>query len=176
MTDPITEILRAEGGYTDDPADKGNWFKGRLVGTNRGITGETLSAWLGRDVTAEDVRSISEDLAREIYETRYLKKPGIDALPEPPRNCVLDIAVNSGPSRAIKMLQTCLARLGLPCKADGQLGPQTLSLVRSVEAGDLLNTLVDERVRFYKAIVTNDNTQQKYLRGWIKRAESYRAS
>ena len=78
----LSDALRREGGYTDNPSDSGNWFKGKLVGTNYGITGATLAAYLRRDVTEADVRAMSADTARAIYSANYLAGPGINRLPD----------------------------------------------------------------------------------------------
>jgi lysozyme family protein len=88
-------VLRREGGYVDDPADKGRC-------TNRGITLATLREWRGPSVTCEDVRALTEADAREIYRARYLHPfDGLDAAIKPQ---VVDIAVNSGVLRAKALL------------------------------------------------------------------------
>lgn len=97
MTDTqiIDAILRREGGYVDDPADRGRC-------TNRGITLRTLQDWRGRPVTCDDVRALSEQEARDIYTARYLKPfVGVSAEVKPQ---VVDIAVNSGVLRARTLL------------------------------------------------------------------------
>jgi lysozyme family protein len=88
-------VLRREGGYVDDKADKGRC-------TNRGITLDTLREWRGPSATCEDVRNLSEFEARAIYRSRYLKPfDGLDAAIKPQ---VVDIAVNSGVLRAKALL------------------------------------------------------------------------
>lgn len=97
MTDEqiLDAILRREGGYVDDKADKGRC-------TNRGITIGTLRDWRGQPVTCDDVRQLTEAEARAIYTARYLKPfEGIDAALKPQ---VVDIAVNSGVMRARTLL------------------------------------------------------------------------
>lgn len=175
---PIDEILENEGGYQNDPADKGNYHKGVLIGTNWGISAPVLAGWLGRTITADDMRNLSEEDAREIYERRYLSGPRIHTLPEPVQTFVLDAAVNHGPGTAIKLLQRVLnaAEFG-PVDVDGVIGPATRNVVNealTAMGNYLMNALVDERIAFYRAIVQRDPTQRRFLAGWIRRAESFR--
>jgi len=70
------------------------------------------------------------------------------------------IAVNHGPRRAIKILQTSL-RLPqgyAPVAVDGIIGPQTLTGIDAAMAGLLINLLVDVRVNFYRRIVDRDRS------------------
>lgn len=91
----LDAILRREGGYVNDPADRGRC-------TNRGITIATLRDWRGRSVTCDDVRKLSEQEARDIYHARYLAPfVGVDPTVKPQ---VVDIAVNSGVLRARTLL------------------------------------------------------------------------
>lgn len=97
MTDDaiLDGILRREGGYVDDPADKGRC-------TNRGITIETLRSWRGHPVTCDDVLHLTEAEARDIYRSRYLSPfDGVDPVVKPQ---IVDIAVNSGVLRAKALL------------------------------------------------------------------------
>jgi lysozyme family protein len=91
----LDAILRAEGGYVNDPLDKGRC-------TNRGITLQTLREWRGRDVTCEDVQALTEQETRDIYRARYLQPfDGLDPTIKPQ---VVDIAVNAGVLRARQLL------------------------------------------------------------------------
>ena len=48
----LNDVLRREGGYVHDPADRGG-------PTHYGITQRTLRAWRGQLVTAADVRDLT---------------------------------------------------------------------------------------------------------------------
>lgn len=174
---PIDVILRHEGKFTSHSSDKGNWYKGKLVGTNYGITGATLAKWLRRDVTMDDVKNMTEEEAREIYETNYLTGPRIHTLPEPPQTLVLDMSVNHGPRTAIKMLQKVLNQAGFgPVDTDGIMGPQTRNAcIAAQEAMGpyLQNAIVEERIKFYQNIVRRDSSQKVFLNGWLNRARSF---
>ena len=167
---PIDLILLHEGGYSNNPNDHGG-------PTKYGITQGTLRNWLKRPARVEDVKNLTEAEAREIYETNYLTGPRISTLPEPPQTQVLDIAVNRGPRRAIKMVQhVCnLAGFG-PIDEDGVIGPQTRStIIKAVAAMGpyFRNALVEERVKFYEEIIANDSDQEVFRKGWMARANRF---
>lgn len=137
-TEILDAILRREGGYVDNKADRGRC-------TNRGITIGTLSEWRRHPVTCDDVRALTEDEARAIYQARYLKPfDGIEAAIKPQ---VVDIAVNSGVGRA-------RALLALAEQSDKPLGV----------------ALVIERLKHYGRIVKADTSQAQFINGWIARA------
>lgn len=170
--DPIGLILEHEGGFVNHKNDRGG-------ATNFGITQETLSQWRGYAVSVNEVRDMTEEEARAIYSQRYLTGPKIDKLPWPnPGILVFDIGVNSGPRRGIKMLQEVLNMAGFPCgHPDGVIGPATISACEKAQAamGNYLqNALVEQRIKFYLAIVSGNPSQQVFLKGWMRRAESFR--
>ena len=176
--DPIGLILQHEGGYTAHPNDRGNYYKGKLVGTNLGITGETLARYLNRDVTADDVKILTEDTAREIYEREYLTGPRINTLPEPPRTLLLDMSINHGPRNAIRMMQKVINMAGFgPIGVDGVIGPKTRGAAEQAAAamGNYFqNAIVEERIKLYNKIVERNESQGVFLRGWLRRAESFK--
>ncbi len=138
----IDGILKREGGFVNDSADRGN-------ATNYGITQATLSLWIGRDATVEDVRTMPLETARAIYQHEYVRPfDGVDPVLKPQ---VVDIAVNSGVGRARVMLAV----------AEGQQARPA-----SVE-------LAIQRLRYYVRIVRSDPSQVRFLGGWIERAVSF---
>lgn len=163
----LDQVLRAEGGFVEHPADRGG-------PTNLGITLRTLSRHLGRRATPDELRRLTPELAREIYQRDYYLEPRIDTLPERVRPFLFDCAVNHGPRQAVRLLQQVLnaARFG-PVAVDGLIGPVTRKAAEAADAamGDwLLNALVEQRRNFYRAIVAHDPTQEVFLAGWLARA------
>lgn len=167
----IDDILRREGGYVDHPADRGG-------PTKFGITLKTLSAFRGETVSASDVQALDEDTAREIYEQNYFYGPKIDQLPELIQPFIFDCAVNHGAVRAIKFVQKVCNQEGyLPVlNEDGKMGAKTKATAQTAasEMGDaFLRALLDERRRFYRAIVEHDPSQQVFLAGWMNRVKEF---
>jgi len=167
----IADVLKKEAGFVNHKNDRGG-------ATNLGITQATLSAWLGRPATINDVKNISKDTAAKIYKKEYYLDPKIDLLPDLIEPIVFDISVNSGPGRAIKILQQALFDKGYPVgAADGVIGKNTIRYANDwVDALGVvaINTLVDYRIKFYKKIIANDPKQKVFENGWLARAESFR--
>lgn len=162
MNKIIAEILKKEGGYTNNPSDPGG-------PTNFGITLRTLGAWRGKAVTAEDVMGLKVEEAIDIYNDMYISKPGFDKIPESMlKSNLIDFGVNSGPKTAIMNLQ---ALLGV--KADGVLGPLTFAAVNQSNLKNLNNELVKRRVLTYARIVQSSPKKLTFIYGWLKRALSF---
>ena len=98
VEDMIDDILRREGGYVNHRADRGG-------PTNYGVTLGTLRRWRGDPtLTAADVKALTREEAREIYRADYFTGPGIDRLPPPLHPQTFDMAVNTGPAKAVELL------------------------------------------------------------------------
>lgn len=174
------EILRAEGGYVNDPDDPGG-------ATNHGVTIHTMRR-LGLDldgdgqVTARDVKKLTRKKAGEIFQEHYFRGPRINALPEPLQPSVYDMYVNSG-SNAVKILQSLLRDMGFDIARDGVIGPQTIrtSFAAFAEAeAFIVDAYGIARRNYYYAIADRRKASRKYARrrdggkgGWINRAEAF---
>ena len=170
IDDMIDDVLSKEGGFVNHPADKGG-------ATKYGITQRTLSKYLQKVVSVEEVKALDVDTARDIYELRYYRDPRIDRLPAQIQPFLFDSAVNHGPRRAIKFLQQICNDAGYgPLTVDGLMGPKTKSQAFAcTEAlGEwIIVALVEERQMFYLNIVDNNQSQDVFLAGWMNRARSF---
>jgi lysozyme family protein len=166
----IDDVIRREGGYVDQRADRGG-------PTKFGITQATLSRHLGHSAEVEEVRQLSPECARQIYLQDYYERPGIDRLPERIQPFVFDSAVNHGPARAIRFLQQVCNAAGFGMlRVDGICGPVTARAAATADGAMrdwLLAALVEERRNFYYAIVEGDPSQQVFLEGWLNRLAEF---
>lgn len=163
IDDIITDVMKAEGWdtYTNHPNDRGG-------PTKWGITLNAWSEWRGRDVDANDVKSITEAQAREFYETEYVIAPRFHQLPEMVRAMVIDCGVNHGPRAASKWVQRAIG-----VKQDGILGP--ISIQTALECNPIAIHLKvsASRVKLFGRIVTKDPTQAVFAHGWNNRAAKW---
>jgi lysozyme family protein len=150
--DEIDRLLQREGGYTNNPNDRGGE-------TDMGITRrDHPEAWADGKVTRDE--------ARAIYEKKYVEGPGFGKLaPSPLREQLIDFGANSGPAIAIMKLQEILG-----VEADGVFGPQTLAALAMVEMRPVNNLLVASRLRMLANLVAKRPAQVQFLRGWVNRA------
>lgn len=165
----IVATLEHEGGdrYTNHPADKGG-------PTRWGITAATLGDWrkLERPATADEVKALGRDEACAIYRARYWDACRCGEIEDQLVAAkVFDLAVNTGPVAAVRMLQKACDRCqGTPVAVDGVIGAKTLAAVAASDPGELVIELVHVATEFYLAIVNRDPSQRVFLAGWLSRA------
>jgi lysozyme family protein len=147
-------VLRHEGGFVQHPRDPGG-------ATKFGITRDTLTRSRGRRVSVDDVRNLTEAEAGGIYRRFYWDAVRGDELPPGLDLAVFDLAVNSGPSRAVRMLQSVLG-----IEADGLVGPSTLKAARRANAEDAIRRLTRARLGFLARLPS----WPVFGRGWRRRA------
>lgn len=121
-----------------------------------------------------DVKTLTYANAKEIYFVKYWDKTECDLLPALINTLHFDACVNHGGSTAAKFIQRA-AKI----TADGNIGPKTLSSVSSLcktkeETKAFAMRCLDERERFFKAIVANNPSQLKFLNGWLNRVKLLR--
>lgn len=151
----LTHVLAHEGGFVNHPKDPGG-------ATNMGITIGTLSEFTGQKCTVEDVRHIPFALVAQIYRQRYWDAVCGNELPSGLDYAVFDFAVNSGPARAIRFLQS---ELGL--NADGVMGPKTLQRAWAVDAVALIGRYMASRSTYLQAL----RTYKTFGKGWDRRVK-----
>lgn len=158
----ITAILKREGGYTNHAADRGG-------PTNFGITQARLADWRGHPVSADDVKALTENEAKNIYKVEYIERPGFSQIFDPMLQALLvDAGVNHGPRRAIKWLQKAVGE-----REDGVIGPKTLAAVTRLNSRKLYMEVLAQRIEFYGRLVTNDHSQAVFAAGWNARAAEF---
>lgn len=154
----LPEILKHEGGWADHPADPGG-------ATMKGITIGTYRQWKGRAVTKAELRAISDEEVAAIYKRNYWDKVRGDDLPAGLDLVAFDAAVNSGPSRGARWLQTALG-----VAADGKIGPKTIAAALEADTATAINRALDVRLSFLKGL----KTWPTFGKGWGRRVDGVR--
>lgn len=149
----VALVLQHEGGFVHHPRDPGG-------ATNFGITRETLSRVRGRPASVDDVRRLTKEEAASIYRRLYWDAVRADELPPGLDLALFDLAVNSGPKRAVTMLQTVLA-----IEADGLIGPETLKAANRADPAATVRRLTRSRLGFLSRLAT----WPVFGRGWRRR-------
>lgn len=169
----IDDIIRREGGFVNHPNDKGG-------ATKYGITKWALAEYLNKkpsQITIDDIRGVTKELAHDIYEQNYLRKPKIDRLPEGVQPFLLDSCVNHGPDDPILFVQRVCNGAGIAdLSIDGVAGPATREAAhRAQEAmGEwFLKALIEERRNKYRQIVIDNPSQKVFLDGWLARLAEF---
>ena len=154
-------VLQWEGGYSNDPVDHGGE-------TNYGITQITLNRYIkshpGTKVP-DRVKKLSVKDAEEIYRAEYWKFDKI--IDQSIATKLFDMAVNMGVGTAVKMLQRILG-----VDVDGVFGQRTLDATNGDDHDILMLDLVNACIKRYEDIIKSDPTQERFRRGWMRRAKS----
>lgn len=151
-------VLEHEGGFADHPRDPGG-------ATMKGVTLAVFRRFFGNSKSVKDLKKITDAQLRKVYKTDYWDKCSGDKLPSGVDYAVFDSAVNSGPGRSAIWLQKAVG-----AKADGAIGPNTLSKVATHEPPAIVGRMLDLRMEFLRDLSTFD----VFGRGWSRRVASVR--
>lgn len=141
----ITELLKSEGGYTNDPSDSGG-------ATNFGITIKDYRMYINKNGTPEDVKNMTVSQAKAIYKTKYWDAIDGDRLENGVDYTCFDYGVLAGLGRP----RACLAKFS------------------NLSGDKLIDAINDERTGFLTRLATNRPKDKKFLRGWLLRTERVR--
>lgn len=158
----IPHILKWEGGWANDPADKGG-------PTMKGITLNTYKLYCklkGKPVpTQTDLKNISQEEWGYIFKTFYWDKWKADQIQNQSiANLLVDWTWGSG-QWGIKHPQTVLG-----VTADGIVGPKTIAAINKYpDQRVLFNKLWARRKKHFESIAATNVSQKKFLKGWLNR-------
>lgn len=79
---------------------------------------------------------------------------------------IMDFAVNSGVSRAVKYAQRIVGAV-----EDGVMGPKTIRAINA-NVDSFVTKYKAARLDFLKKIVARDNTQSEFMKGWTSRVQN----
>lgn len=159
----IPFILKWEGGFVNDPLDKGG-------ATNMGVT---IGTWrkVGYDkngdgnIDVDDLRMITErDLIDRVLRPHYWSRWQADKINnQSVANILVDWVWASG-ANGVKIPQKILG-----VTVDGIVGPQTLAALNSRNQEDLFYQIRQARINFVDDIVRRDPSQRRFINGWKNR-------
>lgn len=189
----VFKLLGVEGGFVDDRADRGGATnfgislrflvtEGRIDANRDGLADFDLD--MDGDVDAVDVRKLTMSGAVSLYHRCFWQRMKCETFPEPIGELLFDQGVNGGETAARKILQrainSCCAHIagGARLAVDGVLGSRTAAAMEMVIKHPALGmpALVEayraaSRAR-YRAIVAEDPSQKRFLKGWLVRANA----
>ena len=189
-----------EGGFANDSSDSGGpTQKGFSQITLNGLKARDPELWGHLPAQSKNLTDPEIDA---VFRIEFYNKPKIDLLEQVPglaqaapklAEQVFDSGIQSGPAQAGKFLQEALQealpgldltdsvtdKSGNKSRAlTGNIGPATRKAVEEAIKqgliGQVNNAMVDKRKTFMQDLVKKRPKDQKYLKGWLGRAEDFR--
>lgn len=170
--DLIDQLIGREGGYANNPADRGGE-------TNWGITAAVARAQGYRGA----MRALPRATAAAIYRRLYWLKPRLDRVASRAPSiaaALFDTGVNMGPAVAVGLLQRSLNALNRGASdypdiaRDGLIGPATLAaldafLARRKPGGEavLLKAIEALKGERYIELAEKHPADEAFLYGWL---------
>jgi lysozyme family protein len=147
VTRIIDHILSSEGGYVDDPHDRG---------------GETKYGISHRAYPKLDISRLTIDQARRIYYHDYWVANKCHMLPVDVGIALFDSCVNQGPSWSVKCLQSIAG-----VTADGIVGKHTID---ACSAPGVCDRFLAARIERYRSLPS----YSRFGKGWEARVDRLR--
>lgn len=158
-------VAKWEGGYVNDPKDKGG-------PTNMGIT---LNTWkhYGYDknkdglINEKDIKLLNQDDFKYVLRRYWDKWKADDILNQSVANILVDWYWASGkwgiiiPQRILGVTQ------------DGIVGPNTIKAVNNSDQKKLFNDIMNARIKFIDDIIKNNPSQKRFEKGWKNRLNDF---
>lgn len=180
--DPIFDaalqtVFLHEGIFSDDADDPGGPTKygislrlAEQIGDLDGDGHLDLDLDCDGDVDVGDIRMMTPDHAATVYYNLFWRKDS-GLLPA----CIgikrFNLAVNMGTHQANKLLQRAARSCtGEALIDDGLIGPVTRAAVRESHPLMLLSALRSEAAGFYRLLIAQRPSAEKYRSGWLNRA------
>lgn len=146
-------VLKSEGGWVNHSSDPGGE-------TNFGVTKRVWEEYVGHPV--ESLKKLTKEDVAPLYELKYWRTAYCEVLPRGLDFVVFSMAVNAGPGRSVKLLQSAIG-----CVPDGVIGPATRGLISSSNSTDIIKKFSDARREYYKSL----KTFPIFGKGWLARVD-----
>jgi lysozyme family protein len=160
--------LGHEGGYTNNPDDRGNWDtgiigEGNLKGTKYGISAMTYPTL--------DIENLTVDQAKTIYFEDWWMAYNYDRLQcEDVAIKTFDHSINMGAKNGHKLLQRACRSCGQYTKDDGLIGPHTIMSANNCDSKQLISAMRSEAAGLYRLFIYAKKNNSRFKTGWMRRA------
>lgn len=161
-------VKTAEAGYSDDRGDRGNFYRGRFIGTNHGISAPVLADYMGKTPTRNDMKNLTYETALEIFKTNFWDAQNLSEFSnQSVANIIYDGCVNQGVSKMKEIVFDAAGDLGLELKGQ-TFTVANIKKLNSLDQKELFYSIKKFRELRYK----DASTWKRHGRGWMNRLTS----
>lgn len=146
-------VLKSEGGWVHHESDPGGE-------TNLGVTKRVWEEYVGHPV--DSLKKLTKEDVAPLYELKYWRPCYGEVLPRGLNFVVFSMAVNAGPGRSVKLLQSVIG-----CVPDGIIGPRTRELISNSNSATLIAKFSEARRHYYESL----KTFPIFGKGWLSRVD-----
>jgi lysozyme family protein len=145
----FAHVVGLEGGYVNDPRDAG---------------GETKFGISKRSYPNENIKALTIERAKVIYQRDYWYRLKCSQLPYPLNVFIFDAGVNQGCGTAAILLQKLIGET-----QDGILGPRTVAALNAYMIRHPINLVCADYMAARALRYTATPSSEHYLKGWLNR-------
>lgn len=164
----VPKIAKWEGGYVNDPTDKGG-------ATNMGIT---IGTWKqvgydkdsDGDIDIADIKLLTKDDFKAVLKQYWNRWQADKIINQSVAEILVDWVWGSGkwgviiPQRLLNVI------------ADGNVGPVTIASLNKANQKQIFDLIFEARVKFLNDIVKSNPSQKRFIKGWLNRLNDFKFS
>jgi lysozyme family protein len=167
-------VKNAEGGYSSDRKDRGNyvdtkWGK-RFIGTNHGISAPILMEYLGKIPTVDDMKNLTYEEALQIYKKQYWGPQNLSLFNNQSiANLIYDGCVNQGIGAMKDVVRAAYIENGMQLGSlENPFQEKWIKMANTLDHQLLFNSIKSGREKKYK----ESKTFKTHGTGWLNRLNS----
>jgi lysozyme family protein len=162
---------QAEGGFSNDKGDTGNYHKGVFIGTNHGISAPILAEYLGKMPTMKDMKNLTYETSLEIYKKNYWDAQNLGKFNDQSvANILYDGSVNQGKTGMRSVLRKSLIENGVKITDnDNPFNDKWVDKINKLDQESLFISIKKYREERYKSA----KTFSRHGDGWLSRLDTF---
>jgi len=153
------KLLNFEGGFQNDPEDRGNFFQGKLIGTNKGISAAMYKNLFGEEPTEEKMKALTEEDVKAVYKERYWDENRVGEMPPESQEIAFNMFVMTSARNATKAIQRAAG-----ITETGKMDNKTLAALQA--------TTPEEIWVEYHKYLKSLKSYTKFGKGWKSRYQT----